>query len=140
MFWLAQGSLIARVVEVGDTTGYVECVVKAHNMLAAGAARDKCSPFLVVSRYCPPAGEWETIHRTAKLIGQVRNRRQRISFLTTLSLRNDSAEPGVLLLSSVLGCQLDPRWPRFEISLHRICMNDHDTYLRIEVRTSRPNF
>ena len=72
MFWLAQGSLIARVVEVGDTTGYVECVVKAHNMLAAGAARDKCSPFLVVSRYCPPAGEWETIHRTAKLIGQVR--------------------------------------------------------------------
>jgi len=67
------------VVEVGDTTGYVECVVKAHNMLAAGAARDKCSPFLVVSRYCPPAGEWETIHRTAKLIGQVRNRRQRFS-------------------------------------------------------------
>ena len=67
------------MVEVGDTTGYVECVVKAHNMLAAGAARDKCSPFLVVSRYCPPAGEWETIHRTAKLIGQVRNRRQRFS-------------------------------------------------------------
>ena len=82
------------MVEVGDTAGYVECVVKAHNMLAAGAARDKCSPFLVVSRFCPPAGEWETIHRTAKLIGQVRNRRQRFSIVTTHSLRN-SAEPGV---------------------------------------------
>ena len=129
------------MVEVGDTAGYVECVVKAHNMLAAGAARDKCSPFLVVSRFCPPAGEWETIHRTAKLIGQVRNRRQRFSILTTHSLRNlNFSLSRVWVLSSVLACQLDPRWPRFEISLHRICMNDHDTYLRIEVRNSRPNF
>lgn len=93
------GHLVARVVAVGDTSGYAECAVRAHNLTVTGVARDKCSPFLVVSRYCNMAGEWEVIHRSAKVTNN----------------------------------ELDPLWPRFEASMHRVCTNDRDTYLRIEV-------
>ena len=99
------GSLVVRVVDVGDTSGYVECAARAHNLAVTGVARDKCSPFLVVSRYCNMAGTWEVIHRSTK---------------ATTS-------------------ELDPLWPRFEASLHRVCANDRETYLRIEVWNDEAN-
>ncbi len=99
------GQLVARVVEVGDTSGYVECAARAHNLAVTGVARDKCSPFLVVSRYCNMAGTWEVIHRSVKATTN----------------------------------ELDPLWPRFEASLHRVCANDRDTYLRMEVWNDEAN-
>ena len=99
------GSLVVRVVDVGDTSGYVECAARAHNLAVTGVARDKCAPFLVVSRYCNMAGAWEVIHRSTK---------------ATTS-------------------ELDPLWPRFEASLHRVCANDRETYLRIEVWNDEAN-